>query len=105
VLDLRRGFDPWTLQPDDPDLSARAVVRPPNPSAAGKAAVALARAGASFLRVLAPLPESALAPLESPAAHSSCAVVAIKEGRNRSLAHASSISLPWQIWRQPHPSG
>ena len=93
VLDLRWGFDPWTLQPRDLDLSALAVVRPPNPFAAGEAAVALARAGASFLLMLDPLPESALAPLESAAAHSSCAVVAIDEGSNRALAHASSLTL------------
>ena len=60
------GFDPWALQPRDPDLSALAVVRPPNPSAAGEAAVALARADASFLLLLDPLPESALAPLHRP---------------------------------------
>ncbi len=74
-------------------LSALAVIRPPNPSAAGEAAVALARAGASFLLVLDPLPESALAPLESAAAHSNCAVVAIDEGSDRALAHASSLTL------------
>ena len=93
VLDLGGGFDPWILQPRDPDLSALAVVRPPNPSAAGEAAVALARAGASFLLVLNPLPESALAPLESAAAHSNCVVVAIDEGSDRALAHASSLTL------------
>jgi RecA/RadA recombinase len=67
VLDLGGGFDPWILQPRHPDFSSLAVVRPPNPSAAGEAAVALARAGASFLLVLDPLPESGLAPLESAA--------------------------------------
>ncbi len=58
VLDLGGGFDPWILQPRDPDFSSLTVVRPPNPSAAGEAAVALARAGASFLLLLDPLPES-----------------------------------------------
>jgi recombination protein RecA len=96
VLDLSGGFDPWTLQPRDPDLSALVVVRPPNPSAAGEAAVALARAGTSFLLVLDPLPESALAPLESAAAHSNCAVVAIDERGDRALAHASSLTLGFQ---------
>ena len=96
VLDLGRGFDPWTIQPRDPDLSALAVVRPPNSSAAGEAAVALARAGASFLLVLDPLPEGALAPLESAAAHSSCAVVAIDEGSDRPVAHASSLTIGFQ---------
>ncbi len=96
VLDLRLGFDPWTLQPRDPDLSALAVVRPPNPAAAGEAAVALARAGASFLLVLDLLPESALAPLESAAAHSGCAVVSIDEGNDRALAHASSLTIGFQ---------
>ena len=93
VLDLGRGFDPWTLQPHDPDLDALVVVRPPNLSAAGEAAAALARAGASFLLALDTLPESALAPLESAAAHSGCAVVAVDEGGDRALAHASSLTL------------
>src|SRR5215472_12030605 len=93
VLDLRGGFDPWILRPRDPDFSALAVVRPPNFSVAGEAAVALVRAGASFLLVLDQLPESALAPLESAATHSSCAVVAIDEGSDKALAHASSLTL------------
>jgi recombination protein RecA len=96
VLDLRGGFDPWILQPRDPDFSSLAVVRPPNPSAAGEAAVAMARAGASLLLLLDPLPESALAPLESAAAHSSCAVVAVDEGSDRALAHASSLTLGFE---------
>ncbi len=58
--------------------------------------MALTRAGASFLLMLGPLPESALAPLESAAAHSSCALVAIDEGNDRALAHASSLTLGFQ---------
>jgi hypothetical protein len=55
--------------------------------------VALARAGAGFLLLLDPLLESALDPLESAAARSSCAVVAVGDGRDRALAHASSLTL------------
>ena len=58
--------------------------------------MALARAGASFLLVLDALPESALATLESAAAHSSCAVVAIDEDSDRALAHASSLTLGFE---------
>src|SRR5262245_30695015 len=93
VLDLDGGFDPWILQPRGPDLSTLAVVRPPNRAAAGEAAVALARAGASFLLLLDPLPESALAPLESAAAHSGCAVVAIDECNDTALAHPSGLTF------------
>src|SRR5215831_5221643 len=96
VLDLHGGFDPWILQPRNPDLSSLTVVRPPNQSAAGEAAVALARAGATFLLVLDALPESALTPLESATAHSSCAVVAIDEGTDRALAHASSLTVGFE---------
>ena len=38
-------------------------------------------------------PHTTLAPLESAAAHSNCAVVAIDEGSDRALAHASSLTL------------
>lgn len=56
----------------------------------------MARAGATFLLVLDALPESALAPLESAAAHSSCTVVAIDEGSDRALARASSLTLGFE---------
>jgi hypothetical protein len=58
--------------------------------------VAVARAGASFLLLLHPLPEPAPAPLESAAAHSSCAVIAIDEGNDGALAHASSLTIGFE---------
>jgi recombination protein RecA len=93
VLDGRRGFDPWTLEPLEPDLAALTVLRPPTPPAGGEAAVALARAGVRFMLVLDALPEPALAPLESAAARSGCAVVAVDEAQDRALAFASSLTL------------
>ena len=93
VIDHRVGFDPWALQPHNPDLRSLAVVRPPNAEIAGEAAVALARAGAGFLLLLGELPESALSPLESAAARSGSLVVACANARDAALAHASSLTL------------
>ena len=93
VIDHRVGFDPWALQPLNPDLRSLAVVRPPNAEVAGEAAVALARAGAGFLLLLGELPESALSPLESAAARSGSLVVACANARDAALAHASSLTL------------
>ncbi|TMF83864.1 MAG: hypothetical protein E6I08_16625 [Chloroflexi bacterium] len=93
VIDHRVGFDPWALQPHNPDLRSLAVVRPPNAEIAGEAAVALARAGAGFLLLLGELPESALSPLESAAARSGSLVVACANARDAALAHASSLIL------------
>jgi hypothetical protein len=71
------------------------MVRPPTPAVAGEAA-ALASAGASFLLVLAELPEADLARLESCAARSANPVVAVARGAQRTLAHASSLTLELQ---------
>lgn len=93
VVDNGIGFDPWALEPMDPDLSALAVVRPPEATAAGDAALALARAGVGMLLLLGEVPEVALGPLESAAARSGCLVVAVADERRLPLAHASSLTL------------
>ncbi|MEP7105901.1 MAG: hypothetical protein ABI838_08645, partial [Chloroflexota bacterium] len=85
VIDHRVGFDPWAMAPLAPDLRALTLVRPPDAEAAGEAAVALARAGAGFLLLLAELPENALAPLESAAARSGALVVACAHHREAAL--------------------
>lgn len=101
AIDLRSGFDPWTLEQFGADLGTLMLVRPPTLAAAGEAAVALARAGAGFVLVLGALPEQALAPLESAAARSGCLVVAVADvtgaaqadEADRGLAFASSLTL------------
>jgi recombination protein RecA len=96
ALDPPRGFDPWTLARLGGDPSALTLIRPASPAVAGEAAVALARAGAGFLLVLGPLPEPALAPLESAAARSGCLVLVVLLGDgepDRALAYASSLTL------------
>ncbi len=93
VIDRGVGFDPWALEPMDPDLRSLAVVRPPDAAAAGEAAVALARAGAGMLLVLGSLPEPELGPLESAAARSGSLVLAVADERELPLAHASSLTL------------
>lgn len=101
AIDLRSGFDPWTLEQFGADLGALILVRPPTPAAVGEAAVALARAGAGFLLVLGALPEPALAPLESAAARSGCLVIAVADvtgaaeaaEADSALAFASSLTL------------
>jgi recombination protein RecA len=101
AIDLRSGFDPWTLEQFGAELGALILVRPPTPALVGEAAVTLARAGAGFLLVLGPLPEPALAPLESAAARSGCLVVAVADvtgaadaaDAHSALAFASSLTL------------
>lgn len=93
VVDPGVGFDPWALEPMDPDLSSLAVVRPAGAGAAGEAAVALARAGTGLLLLLGGLPEAALVPLESAAARSGSLVLAVAGAREAALAHASSLTL------------
>lgn len=107
VIDHGVGFDPWALEPMNPELRALAVVRPPDLAAAGEAAVALARAGTGMLLVLGSLPEPALGPLESAAARSGSLVLAVADERETTppnlrfggdpgklpLAHASSLTL------------
>lgn len=105
VIDHGVGFDPWALEPMDPELSALVLVRPPDAAAAGEAAVALARAGAGMLLVLGELPEPALGPLESAAARSGSLVVAVAEQHALPLAHASSLTLGLERTRWLRESG
>ncbi|MGI8561998.1 MAG: hypothetical protein ACR2MZ_00320 [Candidatus Dormibacter sp.] len=110
VLDPQRSFDPWTFASLGADLRNLTLVRPPNATAAGEAAVSLARAGAGCLLVLDSLPEPALAPLESAAARSGSAVLAVTgEPAPQGLAFASSLSLSLQrtdwIWERGLPVG
>jgi recombination protein RecA len=111
VIDPRRGLDPWTLDVLGADLATLTVVRPPNPLAAGEAAVALARAGLGFLLMLGEPPEPSLAPLESAAARSGCLVATVPDApeAQRALAHASSLTLEMErrdwIWERGQPAG
>lgn len=93
VVDHGIGFDPWALEPMNPELSELAVVQPTDATTAGEAAVALARAGAGMLLLLGDLPEPALGPLESAAARSGSLVLAVADMRQLPLAHASSLTL------------
>ena len=65
VIDTSSGFDPWTLLPFYPELSALTVVRAPAPDLAGEAAASLARAGAGFILLMGEVPEHWLGPLWS----------------------------------------
>lgn len=102
VIDRPRRFDPWLPDLLGAALDALTVVRPPTPTAAGEAVVALARAGAGFGLVLEELPEPALAPVESAAARSGSLVLVITDGAQRALAHASSLTLELErtVWVQ-----
>ena len=98
VIDPGGGFDPWALLEFRPQLKALTVIRPPDPTATGEAAVALAKAGAGFLLLSLPArvaaaAESWLALLASVAERSSAIVVAVVEAAPRPLAHTSSFSL------------
>lgn len=98
VIDPGRSFDPWALMEFQPDLRSLTVVRPGDATAAGEAAVALAKAGAGFLLLSLPVRIAAAAepwlPLLAAAAERSEAIaVAVVEEAPRALAHASSLSL------------
>jgi RecA/RadA recombinase len=109
AIDPGRSFDPWALLEFRPDLRALTVVRPPDPEAAGEAAVGLAKAGAGFLLLSLPPRVAAAAepwlPLLAAAAERSNAlVVVLVEEAPRPLAHASSLSLAierttWKVER------
>jgi recombination protein RecA len=110
VLDQEMSFDPWVLGMFGADLDALTLVRPPTPAVSGEAAVSLARAGTGFLLVLGPLPEPALAPLESAAARSGCLAVTVADlsdpadAARRALAYASSLTLEMEqvgwVWER-----
>lgn len=86
-------FDPWTLLPFYPELSALTVVRAPTPEIAGEAASALAKAGAGFILLMSEVPEHWLGPLESGANRSGTVLVGVVDAPSRAFAHASSLSL------------
>ena len=92
VIDFS-SFDPWSLLPFFPELSALTVVRAPAPEIAGESAAALAKAGAGFILLLGEIPEHWLGPLEAGANRSGTVVVGVVDSPGRAFAHASSLSL------------
>src|SRR5579864_263629 len=102
VIDGDSQFDPWTLIPSYPELSALTVVRAPAPEIAGEAVAALAKAGAGFILLMREVPEHWLGPLEAGANRSGTVIVGVVESPGRALAHASSLSLAFSrsewIW-------
>lgn len=93
VIDTNSGFDPWTLLPFYPELSALTVVRAPAPEIAGEAMAALAKAGAGFILLMGEVPEHWLGPLESAANRSGTVMVGVIDAPGRAFAHASSLSV------------
>jgi recombination protein RecA len=93
VIDAHRDFDPWSMLPFQPELSALTLVRPPGPEPAGEAAAALAKAGAGFILLMGEIPEHWLGPLESGANRSGTVMVGVVDSPGRAFAHASSLSL------------
>jgi RecA/RadA recombinase len=87
------SFDPWTLLPFSPELSALTVVRAPAPEIAGEAEAALAKAGAGFLLLMGEVPEPWLGPIEAGANRSGTVMVGVVDTPGRAFAHASSLSL------------
>jgi recombination protein RecA len=104
VIDTRSGFDPWTLLPFYPELSALTVVRAPALDLAGEATAALARAGAGFILLIGEIPEHWLGPLESGANRSGTVIVGVIDAPGRAFAHASSLSVGFSrtdwIWER-----
>lgn len=98
------SFDPWTLIPSYPELSALTVVSAPAPEIAGDAVASLAKAGAGFILLMHEVPEHWLGPLEAGANRSGAVVVGVVESPGRALAHASSLSLAFSrtgwIWER-----
>lgn len=98
------GFDPWTLIPSYPELSALTVVRAPAPEIAGEAAAALAKAGAGFILLIGEIPEHWLGPVETGANRSGTVIVGVIDAPGRAFAHASSLSLGFSrsgwIWER-----
>jgi len=92
VID-RSSFDPWTLLPFYPELSALTVVRAPAPEIAGEAAAALAKSGAGFILLMGEVPEPWLGPIEAGANRSGTVLVGVVDTPGRAFAHASSLSL------------
>jgi recombination protein RecA len=93
LIDSARSFDPWTLLPFYPELSALTVVGAPTPEIAGEAAASLAKAGAGFILLMGEVPEHWLGPMEAGANRSGTVLVGVVEAPGRAFAHASSLSL------------
>ena len=104
VIETSSSFDPWTLLPFYPELSALTVVSAQAPDPAGEAAVALARAGAGFILLMGEIPEQWLGPLESGANRSGTVIVGVVESPGRAFAHASSLTVGFSrtnwIWER-----
>jgi hypothetical protein len=104
VIDTGSSFDPWTLLPFYPELSALTVVSAPAPEIAGEAAAALARAGAGFILLIGEVPEHWLGPIEAGASRSGTVLVGVVDAPGRAIAHASSLSLGFSrndwIWER-----
>jgi hypothetical protein len=93
VIDTNSGFDPWSLLPFHPELSALTLVRAPAPEIAGEAMTTLAKAGAGFILLMGEVPEHWLGPLESGANRSGTVLVGVIDTPGRAFAHASSLSV------------
>jgi recombination protein RecA len=104
VIDCGSSFDPWTLLPFYPELSALTVVSAPAPEIAGEAAAALARAGAGFILLIGEVPEHWLGPIEAGANRSGTVLIGVVDAPGRAIAHASSLSLGFSrtdwIWER-----
>ncbi len=104
VIDGGSSFDPWTLLPFYPELSALTVVSAPAPEIAGEAAAALARSGAGFILLIGEVPEHWLGPIEAGANRSGTVLVGVVDAPGRAIAHASSLSLGFSrtdwIWER-----
>ncbi len=87
------GFDPSTLLPFYPELSALTVVRASALEITGEACATLARAGAGFILLTQEVPEHWLGPLESAASRSGTIVLCVVDSPTRALAHASSFTV------------
>ena len=93
MIDSDRSFDPWTLLPFYPELSALTVVGAPTPEIAGEAAASLAKTGAGFILLMGEVPEHWLGPIEAGANRSGTVLVGVVDSPGRAFAHASSLSL------------
>ena len=87
------GFDPWSLLPFSPELSALTVVSAQALEICGESAAALAKAGAGFVLLMSAVPEHWLGPIESGANRSGTVLVGVIDSPDRAIAHASSFTV------------
>lgn len=87
------GFDPWSLLPFSPELSALTVVSAQALEICGESAAALAKAGVGFILLMSGVPEHWLGPIESGANRSGSVLVNVVDSPDRALAHASSFTI------------